>query len=311
MRIDLHTHTTASDGLLTPTQLVRRAVRERISVLALTDHETLAGLPEATRAARGKALTIIPGIELAFSFGGIELHLLGLGVRRAHPTLRALLAKHTRSRVERLDRTVRTLRRAGFFITANDVERRAAGQIGRPHIAQTLLADPHNRAALKKRLGRSPLTVSNVIVALMSPGARTYVARWMPTPQQVINAVHRSGGLAILAHPQGLASISFHGVKDWHARLQQIARLGLDGLEVYAYGQTRTARQALRRFAKTHGLLVSGGSDYHSERIHRHQRIGYAAPGLPLEARTAMSFPRKPTAAELRPWLASLHFIHP
>lgn len=310
MRIDLHTHSTASDGLLTPKQLVRRAARGNVRVLALTDHETFAGIPEATRAAAKSGLTIIPGIELAFTVAGIELHLLGLGVRRPHATLRTLLAKHTSSRAERLERTVRTLQRAGFSLTASAVKRRAAGQIGRPHIAQALLDDPHNRAVLKKRLGRKPLTVSNVIVMLMSPGTPTYVPRWMPTPQQVIRAVHRSGGLAILGHPQGLAGISFHGVKDWRSHLRQIARLGLDGLEVYAYGQTRVARNALRRFAKTYGLLVSGGSDYHSERMHRHQRIGYAAPGLPLDVQRALPLPEKPTAAALRQWLASLSFTH-
>ncbi|MDR7416855.1 MAG: PHP domain-containing protein [Armatimonadota bacterium] len=246
MRIDLHTHTTASDGLLNPRDLVHAARRAGVGVLGVTDHDTVDGIPEALEAAPNLGVTVVPGVELSVEYGEEELHLLGYFVDHRAGWFRDLLQELRASRVDRIREMVCRLRRLGVSVSFDEVTRSGQGAVGRAHLARALVSAGFVRTpaeAFERYLGR---------------GKPAWVPRSTLSLEEALRAIREAGGLAILAHP-GRSRVLAH--------VAALKAAGLDGIEVYYPEHTPQQVERLLALARDLGLLVTGGSDYHGDGV--------------------------------------------
>lgn len=244
--LDLHIHTTASDGSLTPTQVVQLARKKGFSLIAVTDHDTMGGVAEALEAGKKYNIDVVPGVEIS-SGVTLEVHMLGYGMSPDHPVMKAMMEDMRAARVERMERIIENLQKMGVPITVEEVEAVAGGAIGRPHIAQVLIAHglvPDVRTAFREYIG---------------VGAKAYVERRKMTSEQVIANIRDAGGVPVLAHG-GLLRISEVELNQW---IDSMAKKGLMGLECYHNAHTPQMERLLRAAAERNGLLVTGGSDFH------------------------------------------------
>lgn len=244
--LDLHIHTTASDGSLTPTQVVQLARKKGFSLIAVTDHDTMGGVAEALEAGKKYNVDVVPGVEIS-SGVTLEVHMLGYGMSPDHPVMKAMMEDMRAARVERMERIIENLQKMGVPITVEEVEAVAGGAIGRPHIAQVLIAHglvPDVRIAFREYIG---------------VGAKAYVERRKMTSEQVVANIRDAGGVPVLAHG-GLLRISEVELNQW---IDSMAKKGLMGLECYHNAHTPQMERLLRAAAERNGLLVTGGSDFH------------------------------------------------
>lgn len=244
--LDLHIHTTASDGSLTPTQVVQLARKKGFSLIAVTDHDTMGGVAEALEAGKKYNVDVVPGVEIS-SGVTLEVHMLGYGMSPDHPVMKAMMEDMRAARVERMERIIENLQKMGVPITVEEVEAVAGGAIGRPHIAQVLIAHglvPDVRTAFREYIG---------------VGAKAYVERRKMTSEQVVANIRDAGGVPVLAHG-GLLRISEVELNQW---IDSMAKKGLMGLECYHNAHTPQMERLLRAAAERNGLLVTGGSDFH------------------------------------------------
>ena len=244
--LDLHIHTTASDGSLTPTQVVQLARKKGFSLIAVTDHDTMGGVAEALEAGKKYNVDVVPCVEIS-SGVTLEVHMLGYGMSPDHPVMKAMMEDMRAARVERMERIIENLQKMGVPITVEEVEAVAGGAIGRPHIAQVLIAHglvPDVRTAFREYIG---------------VGAKAYVERRKMTSEQVIANIRDAGGVPVLAHG-GLLRISEVELNQW---IDSMAKKGLMGLECYHNAHTPQMERLLRAAAERNGLLVTGGSDFH------------------------------------------------
>jgi predicted metal-dependent phosphoesterase TrpH len=258
VRVDLHTHSTASDGTDTPTELVLTASESGLDVVALTDHDTVAGWPEAAAQAAASGMAFVPGAEISCQVEGISLHLLGYLFDSTHPGLAAELRRTRDDRVPRAQAMVRLLAEAGHPITWEAVLAQAGpgATVGRPHIADALVAAgvvPNRRLAFEH---------------LLHDSSPFYVRHYAADPLEAIRLVHAAGGVAVFAHPG--AHQRGRTVSD--DVIHAMADGGLDGLEVEHRDHDRATRERLRALARRRGLLVTGSSDYHG--AGRENRLG-------------------------------------
>ena len=248
MKADLHSHSTVSDGRLSPEALVARAHEKGVSILALTDHDNTAGVPAAIAAGKGLGLRVIPGVEISADFEPGTMHILGLGIDISNPALQDRLAEMQEARRQRNPKVIERLRAAGIDIQFSDVEKLAkGGQIGRPHFAQALIdkgAVASFNEAFEKYLGK---------------GAVAYVPKARMKSDAAIAAIHAAGGLAVLAHPIQLR-LEGPGLE---ALVASLKKQGLDGIEVFHSDHGPEDVIFYGALAARHGLGVSGGSDYH------------------------------------------------
>lgn len=251
MRIDLHVHSTASDGTQSPAEVVEVAAATGIGVLALTDHDSASGWAEAAVAARRVGITLVPGMEISTKYDGSGVHLLGYLPDPAYPPLAAELAKVLAGREGRLTSMLAQLRAAGVDITEAEVLRQVGRSpaIGRPHIADVLVA---------KGIVTDRTEAFNTWLSSGRPG---YVVRYATPTAAMIRLVTEAGGAAVIAHPWGRGS---RRVIDG-STLAEFVAAGLVGLEVDHQDHTPEDRQRLRRLAADAGLLVTGASDYHGD----------------------------------------------
>ena len=247
-RIDLHTHSTFSDGSLTPTELVFQAIQSKISVLALTDHDSTAGLTEAINATRDQPIELIPGIELSAQFRGKEVHILGYFVDQNSHHFQHQLSQLRQTRTERVGAMVTKLQSLGLDIELKEVQRVAGhGAIGRPHIAHTLLTKGYVRS------------IREAFDRFLGSRGKAYVPRVIPSAQVAMSWIKEAGGVSILAHP----SWQGYNETETHAACQELVDQGLDGLEVF-YGNFSSRQISMNlRLAQQFNILVTGGSDYH------------------------------------------------
>ena len=240
--VDLHVHSTASDGSRAPADVVAAAKRAGLSAMALTDHDTVAGIEEATRAGLAHGVRVVPGVELSAVEGDVETHILGLHVsdtREMEATLSALRDMR-RTRAERI---VQRLNELGVRIElASVLEQSAGGAIGRPHVARAMIAEGWAvdfRDAFDRYLGN---------------GRPAYVPKERLAVVDAIGLIHRAGGLAVLAHPaQG-------GTRE---RVEAFVRDGIDGVEVRHPSHSSEDIARLTALVDHFGLVPSGGSDWH------------------------------------------------
>ena len=245
MKYDLHLHTTASDGRLTPSELVALALEEGLEVISVTDHDSVGGVEEAVAAAgRSGKITVIPGVEINTDLATGELHVLGYFINYRDEDLVASLANIRESRVGRAQKMVDKLRQLGMPVEWQRVQDLAKGEsICRPHIAQAMLEKGYvsdEKEAFEKYIGRN---------------GPAYIGREKVGPADAVGIVKKAGGIPVLAHPADIANVDniIVGLK----------AAGLVGLEAY-YGQydSKTVRRCVKMAAR-HGLLTTGGTDYH------------------------------------------------
>ncbi|MDK1327110.1 PHP domain-containing protein [Arthrobacter sp. zg-Y1143] len=249
MRIDLHTHSSVSDGTEPPADVLAAAAREGLDAIALTDHDTTAGWEPAAAAARRLGVTMVPGMEVSCrSSEGISVHVLSYLHDPAHPGLLEEIARSRAARVSRAELMVKRLAE-DFPIDWDAVQEQVApgATIGRPHIADALVAAgvvPNRSAAFSGILtARSPY----------------FVAHYAPDPARAVELVRQAGGVPVFAHPVASSRGRVVGEGTFHEMIDA----GLLGVEVNHRDNPEAGRDWLRRLAKDHNLLVTGSSDYH------------------------------------------------
>jgi len=251
MFADLHLHTTASDGLLTPAALVSKAAEAGFTAIAITDHDTLAGLDEALSAAQQHGIELIPGLELSTLVGDREIHLLGYFPDRHCQKLNETLQKIVESRSNRAAGMVDKLNRLGFSISFKRVKEIAGTEfIGRPHIARALLEKGYI-----KQISEAFTTT------YIGRGGQAYVERFKLTPTEGIALLAEAGATTVLAHPGYLSQ----GEPMNEAEIKTLISDGLRGIEVF-YSQH--SQQQIKRYltiAVKYNLLITGGSDCHGQ----------------------------------------------
>jgi 3',5'-nucleoside bisphosphate phosphatase len=248
VRADLHSHSTASDGTCPPAEVMRRAREAGLDVIALTDHDTVAGHDEARRALP-PGLTLLPGMELSCRLDGHSVHVLGYLFDPAHEELAAERARIVADRVHRARAMVGRLAELGAPVTWEQVSALAGGGVvGRPHIARAL-AEAGVISSPEQAFGPD----------WIGAGGRAHVARYAPDPARGVALIRDAGGVAVLAHPRVAA-------RGWTVPDEVIARLaaaGLSGIEVAHPDQGRSQAADLQALADRLGLVASGGSDDH------------------------------------------------
>jgi len=246
--IDLHTHSTASDGSLSPTQLIDEAARRGLSALALTDHDTIDGNDEAAAQAEKRGLAFIPGVEMEIAWEPGEFHLLGLGLRHPTEEFRRALRDLARLREERNRQILDRMLELGIEAAYEEVQTLAGGKVvGRPHFAALLV----ERGIVKNR--------QQAFSRYLAKGRPCYVAKGALDLARAIALIKESGGVAVLAHPMSL-------YLSWGRLPEAVAGfvgLGLDGLEAWhPLARVRSCRR-LEELGRQLGILVTAGSDYH------------------------------------------------
>ena len=241
--VDLHLHTNYSDGSDTPTRVVERAAELGFAAIAITDHDTLSGVPEAIARGRELGVEVLPGTEISTECGGRETHILGLGVALDCPALLAELATLVEGRGARAERIVEKLNAAGVPVDLERVRARTGdGSIGRMHIAQEVL-----------ELGRSR-TVQDAFDKFLKSGRPAWVPKPLVSSRRAIDLIHEAGGFAFAAHP---------GVGNDRRRISELLQQPFDGVEVYHSKHTPGQTTEFMEIARERGWLITGGSDCH------------------------------------------------
>ncbi|EFE67271.1 MULTISPECIES: PHP domain-containing protein [Streptomyces] len=251
MRIDLHTHSTASDGTDTPADLVRKAGAAGLDVIALTDHDTTRGHAEAL-AALPAGLTLVTGAELSCRLDGVSMHLLAYLFDPEEPALLAERELVRDDRVPRAQGMIAKLNALGVPVTWEQVARIAGdGSVGRPHVAAALV-----------ELGVVPTVGDAFTQEWLADGGRAHVEKHETDPFEALRLVKGAGGVAVFAHP----AASKRGRTVPESAIAELAEAGLDGIEVDHMDHDPGTRARLRGLAQELGLLVTGSSDYHGSR---------------------------------------------
>jgi 3',5'-nucleoside bisphosphate phosphatase len=258
--VDLHCHSTASDGTLPPREVVRLAKRSNLSALALTDHDTIAGCADAADEAKKLGIDFLPGIEISAEFPHpATMHILGYGIDPAHPTLKNLTATLLSGRDNRNPQIIAKLNDLGVSITMEEVENEALGaQKAKPDAPRKPIGRPHIAAVLVRKGYVS--SAQQAFDKYLAQGAPAYFDKERLSPKQAIESIHAAGGVAVLAHPFQLRTTN-------DAQLEQIiknlADLGLDGLEVLHSDHDESWINKISALADRYHLLKTGGSDFH------------------------------------------------
>ena len=266
--IDLHVHTTASDGQYTPYQIIEKASQKNVNVIAITDHDTVAGLQEGREAAEKFGITFVPGCELNINYPTGEFHLLGLGLKNISPLLNELLENLIKNRTLRNENIIQKMQADGVQITLEEMQNDFPNTvIGRPHFANELV---------KKGV------VKNTQLAFdkyLAKGKPWYVERVGSNLDEAIIAIKESGGVPVIAHPMSLY-LSWGKLPD---ALQNIFERGVMGLEAFHPGARVTDCLRLEETARKIGFFVTAGSDFHGEKIRADRKLGHTCGGKKID----------------------------
>lgn len=290
MTIDLHTHSAISDGEDAPADLVVKALTAGLEVIALTDHDTFDGLPEAAGAAVGTGLSVVAGIELSTQDRGVSVHLLGYGARIEDAALLAELHTIRRGRTGRIPAMCSQLTAAGLAITTDDVLAQAAGapSLGRPHVADAMIAKGY------------VVDRAEAFEHWLSEGMPGYVHRYAVPLERGISLLRSAGAVTVLAHPWGRGS---HSVLTPERIRALVLEHGLDGFEVDHTDHDADARRQLRDLGREMGALTTGSSDFHGRGkplnplgIHTTAREVYEQMLIRIDKRGGIPFAMVPSA---------------
>lgn len=251
--IDLHVHSNASDGTFSPTEVVQLAVAGNIRAIALTDHDTLAGIPEAQKAAgaeqaKGYAIQIIAGTEISVSYRQRDIHILGLFVNPENESLNQALQDAKQNRERRNDRMAERLQAAGIDITVGKMRSTEGDAVlTRAHFAKYMVANGYVK------------TIQDAFNKYLNSDSPYYVAREYLDPGEAISLIHSAGGLAILAHPL----LYKYSLDEVEQLVSYLAGLELDGIEAIYTANIGFDEGRMRHLANKYNLVISGGSDFH------------------------------------------------
>jgi predicted metal-dependent phosphoesterase TrpH len=250
---DLHVHTTASDGLLSPEELIMLAHSNQLRGIAITDHDTVSGLIDTSWAqtAVQRQITVIPGLEINTDFADEEVHILGYFIDVNNSELLQRLDQIKEARKERIAKILKRLEQMNMYVNSARVyEIAGSGTIGRPHIAQAMIERGY------------AATIKEAFNKYLARGRPAYVPRYRLLPDEAIGMIKRAGGFPVLAHP-GL--IRSRGVVD------EIIKMGIGGLEVFYPEHTDVQIREMQELAAKYGLVITGGSDFHGTESTRNQ----------------------------------------
>ena len=261
--VDFHLHTTASDGTLTPTELVKLLAGNGLKLISITDHDSLEGIAEAKRElANHPQMTLVPGVEISADMDESEVHVLGYHLDENDPDLHEVLVNFRKGREGRGEQMVQKLNEMGFAISwERVVELAQGGAIARPHVARALLEKGYItelKEAFDNYIGR---------------GGPAYVSREKMSPEESVELIRKFGGVPVLAHPTY--------TKDPESLVASLVPKGLAGMEVYYKSYNEETVQSLLEISQRHGLLALGGSDYHAN--HEGDEVEPGLVGPPVE----------------------------
>lgn len=257
--IDLHTHTTASDGQYTPAELIRK-VAGKISVLAITDHDTVSGLEEGKKTAQECGITFVPGIELNINRPGCEFHLLGLGLKNPSKSLNDVIQKLIDSREQRNQYVINKMLSEGIQVSLEQVQNDFPGQVlGRPHFAQWL----EEHKIVKNR--------QQAFDKYLARGRPWYIERTGANLDEAIQAIYDSGGIPVVAHPMSLY-LSWSKIEPVLADFKE---RGILGMECFHPGARVSECFRLEELARKLNFFVTAGSDFHGEKIRSDRKPGH------------------------------------
>ncbi|MCK5185960.1 MAG: PHP domain-containing protein [Deltaproteobacteria bacterium] len=253
MYIDLHIHTTESDGTLTPSQVVRYAKEKGLKAVAITDHDTIHGNEEAIKEGMSEGVEVIPGVEISVDYSPGTMHMLGYFITTEDPILNEKLALLQDSRADRNPRIIEKLNKLGLSLTYDEVVQvSGGGQVGRPHMAQVLMKKGYTKSikeAFDKYLGK---------------GAPAYLDKFRLSAVEAITMITDAGGIPVLAHPFTLYCKSSD---ELDALVEKLVNQGLQGLEVYYSEHDERKTSSYKLLAKRYNLAITGGSDFHGKNM--------------------------------------------
>jgi len=253
MYIDLHIHTTASDGSLTPSQVVHYAKEKDLKAIAITDHDTIEGNEEAIIEGRREGIEVVPGVEISVDYSPGTMHMLGYFITLEDTTLGEKLNLLQDSRSDRNPKIVKKLNEMSLSLTYDEVvQESGGGQIGRPHIAQALVKKGYVKSiqeAFNKYLGK---------------GAPAYIDKFRLSAKEAITVITNAGGIPVLAHPFTLNCNKSDELDDL---VERLVEQGLEGLEVYYSEHDERNTSHYHLLAKRYNLVITGGSDFHGKNM--------------------------------------------
>ena len=248
--IDLHVHTTASDGEFSPSEIIDKALLNGLTHIAITDHDTINGLDEAISYAKGKNIVVIPGVELNAKVSKGQMHILGYFIDYSNTEFIKAMKKFEDERNSRNDKFIEMFNQLGIDISLEDVKKYAIGTvIGKPHFARVLLEKGYTQdieEGFDKFFNQEPLKS---------------IKRISYSPKEIIKLIKSAGGTAVLAHPQSLKLDN----EELERTILELKDLGLDGLECYHSKQSDEEMNFFKTLAEKHNMLITLGSDYHRD----------------------------------------------
>lgn len=254
MSVDLHVHTSASDGASTPEQVVQLAAHYKLRCIAITDHDTLDGIQAARTESKQHGIEILAGVELSTENDGLEVHILGYCIDLEDHNLQEQLKVFQNARLQRAQRIIDKLYHLGLTITLEQVLQLAGpGSVGRPHIARALLMQGKVKS------------IADAFDYYIGVGKPAYEPRFKFHPVQMINLIRSAGGVPVLAHP---------GISCQEPLILTLIKEGLQGLEVYHPQHTPKLENYYLRLCRQYGLVATGGSDFHGVGVMNHGRLG-------------------------------------
>lgn len=264
-RIDLHTHTTASDGIYSPSDLIEMAIKRDLTVMAITDHDSVDGLEEGMDFSKDKDFELIPGIELSIEYTGGSFHLIGLYIDFYNRELIEITEKLKRLRGERVIMIIEDLNRYGIDISIDEISSLASGNsVGRPHIARVLVEKGYAS------------DVNAIFQSFMVKGKPGYVKKEKILIDEAIHIIKQAGGISIIAHP---ITLNFKTFDNFEKQIQELIVHGLDGIEVYSSMHKHEEILEFNRIANKYNLIISGGSDFHGD---KDKELGICIDGEPI-----------------------------
>lgn len=240
--LDLHTHSSYSDGTYAPAALVDLALRKGLYGLSITDHDCVDGIGEAIEYAKNKNIVFIPGIEFSCFYGNEEIHILGYNIDHRYAPLLEITRVLRNARLDRALKIIEKLNAMGFEISFDDMQKYNLNSVGRPHIAMALVEKGYAHS------------VQETFEKYLSSGMPAYVERYKLLAQDAIKLIHESGGMSVIAHP--------YLIKNQNC-IEALAAMGIDGLEVYHSSHSQSNEKRYTYMAKRLGLCITGGSDFH------------------------------------------------
>ena len=266
--IDLHSHSTASDGCYSPSDLVRKAAGAGLSVLALTDHDNCSGLLEAQDEAGRQGLVFVPGIEVNIAWPTGEFHLLGLALKTVSPSLRDVIAFLEAGRMRRNEEMAQKLRDNGVDISLDELrEAFDTRELGRPHFAAMLV----QKGYVKTR--------QQAFDKYFAKGRPCFVDKEGADLAASVSAIKESGGIPVQAHPLSMF-VSWGKIPD---KIAEVKAAGVMGLEAWHPGARVSEAERLEELARSLGMIATGGSDFHGEKVRSDRRLGFSSGGLKIK----------------------------